>query len=67
MVKDALIEKFNQKLEQDSWRELEENLDFNTKFNAFHGRFQQIYESVFVVKRININQTPKKKWVTHGI
>ena len=67
VVNETLIEKFNEVIKQESWEELEGNLDVNTKFNLFHNKFKQHYDSVFVLKRINLNYKPRKKWITRGI
>ena len=67
VVNESLINNFNQKLKQEPWKELEGNLDINAKFNIFHAKYKQFYDSIFILKRVNLNQKPRKRWVTTGI
>jgi len=67
-VNESLINKFLELLGQENWEDVIGEENVNNKFNLFHSKYKNIYNSVFKLKKIKVNkQESKKHWITTGI
>jgi len=67
VVNEVLQKKFNDLLGKETWEELKLETDFNTKFRIFHDKYKNIYDSIFIEKRVNVGKKPKNKWMSKGL
>jgi len=65
VINDNLIAKFNEVLEQTSWNDLEWQHDLNSKFNSFHSKYKEIYDSIFIKKKFDVNRKKKETLDNH--
>lgn len=66
VINEESLKDFEAKLKNETWESVYDSDDMNSKFNAFHNTFLNIFESSFPVKYKN-SQISKNNWITQGI
>ena len=67
-INDKTIESFGNKLATISWDKVLDDNNVETAFSSFHGMFKSIYDTVFPLKRIKLNNySYRKQWLSVGL
>lgn len=58
---------FNSYISNESWQEVYNCTDVNKAYDLFINTFKHYVEVAFPLKKVNVNKTSNKSWVTKGI
>ena len=68
IIKPAQLAQFIKSLENESnWEDMYKEKSADVKFNCFHTKFLELYNSHFPMKKVVMRDKNTKEWLTTGI